>query len=412
MAKDKNVKALQTLMNHAVAEGQPGISAAIANSSGVIWTGVAGSANLSNDSAVNPDHLFGIGSITKTFVAVIILQLVEEQRISLGQSALDILTTELVGKVPGVGSATIAQLLNHTGGVPSWEDDPQWIQHGRGCKLQPQRQWLPADTLKYIENSPVLNAAGEKYNYANSNHTLLGLIIEQVTGNDLVTEIRNRILQRAGIEDIYLEGFQSVPTQRLSQRYHYLTDDFVKNAGLHPSFVAINSKIMDVSCSNLSTEWAAGGIVATAADLAKYAAAFRAGKLLSHKSMQFIKQWRPIDKKFKIGHGLFHITLDAGHRFLGHTGSVLGYSSVMHWSESQDLAIVVLSNVGTMHIGTKKQGSAVSLGFDAQFIRHALEYAEGEVGSRKSEVGSRKSEVGSRKSEVARIKKPRTNSYD
>ena len=379
MTKDKNVKALQTLMNHAVAEGQPGVSAAIANSSGVIWTGVAGSADLSNDSAVNPDHLFGIGSITKTFVAVIILQLVEEQRLSLGQTALDILSTELVGKVPGVGSASIAQLLNHTGGVPSWEDDPQWIQHGRGCKLQLQRQWLPADTLKYIENSPVLNPAGEKYNYANTNHTLLGLIIEQVTGNDLVTEIRNRILQRAGIEDIYLEGFQRLPTERLAKRYHYATEGFVKNAGLHSSFIEVNSKIIDVSSTNLSTEWAAGGIVATATDVAISAAAFRAGKLLSGKSMHFIQQWQPIDDKFKIGHGLFHGTLESGYRFLGHTGSVLGYSSVMHWSEEQDLAIVVLSNVGTMHTGTKKLGSAVSLGFDSQFIEHALEYAQGKV---------------------------------
>ena len=377
MTKDKSAKALQRLLNHAVAEGQPGISAAIANSNGVIWSGVAGSADLANDLAVNEQHLFGIGSITKTFVAVIILQLVEEQRLSLRKTALDILATELVGKVPGAKNATIAQLLNHTGGVPSWEDDPQWIQHGRGHKLDPQRQWQPADTLSYIENTPVVNAPGDKYSYANTNHTLLGLIIEKITGNYLVTEIRNRILHQVGIQDIYLEGFQSFPRHRLSQRYHYLTDDFVKTAGLHPSFVEINSKIIDVSSSNLSTEWAAGGIVATANDLAKYAAAFRAGKLLSRKNMQFIQQWQPIDKKFKIGHGLFQVTLDSGYRLLGHTGSVLGYSSVMHWSEAQDLAIVVLSNVGTMHIGTKKLGSAVSLGFDAQFIEHAMEYAQG-----------------------------------
>jgi len=375
MTENNSAKALQRLLNHAVAEGQPGISAAICNSRGVIWRAVAGSADLSNDSAVKPNHLFGIGSITKTFIAVIILQLVEEQRLDLGQTALDILTTELVGKVPGVENATIAQLLNHTGGIPSWEDDPQWIVQGRGCKLDPQRLWRPADTLQYIENTPVRNAPGEKYNYANTNHTLLGLIIEQVTGNDLVTEIHNRILQKVGIQDIYLEGFQSLPEDRLAKRYHYATEDFVKNAGLHPSFVAVNSKLIDVSSTNLSTEWAAGGIVATATDLAKYAAAFRAGKLLSPESMWFIQQWQPIDEKFKIGHGLFHGTLDCGYSFLGHTGSVLGYSSVMHWSETEDLAIVVLSNVGTMHTGSKKQASAASLAFDVQFIEHAMEYA-------------------------------------
>ncbi len=82
--------------------------------------------------------LFGVGSITKTFAAVVILQLVEEGRLDLHATAASLLGVAVAG-IPNADQATIAQLLNHTGGVPSWEDDPAWIHEGRGDRLDPGR---------------------------------------------------------------------------------------------------------------------------------------------------------------------------------------------------------------------------------------------------------------------------------
>ena len=348
-----NTSAIDQCLQEAIESGIPGLSVAVANSESLLWTGTAGQANLSAGAPVQTDHLFGIGSITKTFVAVIILQLVEEERLSLDKTAVKLLGADVVGAVPNAALATIAQLLNHTGGIPSWEDDPLWIQEGRGAQQDVEALWAPEQTLSYIENTPPMNAPGEKYAYANTNHTLLGLVIEKVTGTDLVVQIRQRILQPLGLSDIYLEGFQTLPSERLAKRYHYNTPEFIRDAGVHSSFPQVRDDLIDVSTSNLSVEWAAGGMVATAADLARYAAAFRAGKLLNAASMAFVQDWFSISDSdgFEVGHGIFRIRTKAGFSLLGHMGAVLGYTASMQWFEDQDLAMVVLANVGTMHVG-------------------------------------------------------------
>ena len=98
---------------------------------------------------MRPDMLFGVGSITKTFVAVVILQLAEEGRLDLSATAESVLASGVDG-VPNAATATIAQLLNHTGGVPSWEDDPAWIRDGRVDRLDVDRMWDKTATLAYM----------------------------------------------------------------------------------------------------------------------------------------------------------------------------------------------------------------------------------------------------------------------
>ncbi|MBN4055433.1 beta-lactamase family protein [bacterium AH-315-K03] len=366
--------ALNGFLDEAVQSGVPGISVSIADKNGLIWKGVAGYADLSARIPVKEEDLFGIGSITKTFVAVITLQLVEEGLISLDQTVLDILGSDVAGRISGADKVNIAQLLNHTGGIPSWEDDSAWIKEGRGEKLDVKRLWKPQDTLSYIECTALLNEPGEAYSYANTNHTLIGLIIEKITGNNIIEEIKRRILKPVGIMDIYLEGFQTLPVKRLTQRYHYATSKFKKTAGIEKSFKMVTPELIDVSTSNLSVEWVAGGMVATASDLALYAAAFRTGELLKPESMAFVHEWFPIDEKRKVGHGLFHSTVDEQYNLIGHTGGVLGFSAAMHWLEFHDIVMVILANVGTMHI-EKKRPNAVSMAVNPDFIKEVVEYS-------------------------------------
>jgi D-alanyl-D-alanine carboxypeptidase len=358
-------------MIETIQKGVPGLSVAIADRDGIVWSGAAGMADVTREVPVSEDHLFGIGSITKTFVAVVTLQLVEEGRISLDTTVVDILGKEIAGRVPGADRATIAQLLNHTSGIPSWEDDPLWIKEGRGEKLDVTRIWGREDTLKYTWETPLTNEPGEKYAYSNTNHTLLGLVIEKITGNDIVHEIQARILLPIGLSDVYLEGFQRLPKSRLATRYHYTTQEFRRDAGVHDSFEQITDDLADVSTSNLSVEWTAGGMVATAQDLVRYAAAFRSGKLLSPASMAIVKDWFPISEAAEVGHGLFRRQLDSGQVLIGHTGSVLGYTGAMYWFEDRDVSVVVLANVGTMHIG-QKLPNAASLANSPTFVKQVL----------------------------------------
>ena len=366
-----NTSALNTHLAETLESDIPGLSVAVANADSVLWTGVAGFADLQQSSAVQPDHLFGIGSITKTFVAVVILQLVEEGRLSMQATAVDILGADTLAGVANAAQASIAQLLNHTGGVPSWEDDPLWIKEGRGAQQDVTRLWSREATLRYIEQTPATNAPGEHYAYANTNYTLLGLVIENLCASDLVDEIRQRILSPLQLSDIYLEGFQTLPTTRLAKRYHYSSADFVRDAGIHSRFPEVSKGLVDVSASNLSVEWAAGGMVATASELARFSVGLHSGKLLKPASMALMQQWFPINERMASGCGLFKTTTKQGRRLLGHTGGVLGFSASMQWSEVDQLALVVLSNVGSMHSGPGLPNAA-NLSFDDRFLDNLL----------------------------------------
>lgn len=189
--------ALQALLDEGVTQGIPGLSAAVATRDSVVWTGVAGLADIRGGVPVTSDMLFGIGSITKTFVAVVILQLAEEGRLDLDATSASVLGPAVSG-VPNADKATIAQLLNHTGGVPSWEDDPSWIRDGRGTTLDVSRIWGKTETLPYIAGHEPLAEPGAEYSYANTNFTLLGMIIEKVTGQEAVDEIHRRVLEPLG----------------------------------------------------------------------------------------------------------------------------------------------------------------------------------------------------------------------
>ena len=365
---------LQSLLDEGVAKGIPGIAAAVATREGVVWSGTAGFADLEAGTPVRPEMLFGIGSITKTFVAVVILQLAEEGRLDLNATAGSLLGTAVDG-IPNADRATVAQLLNHTGGVPSWEDDPVWIRDGRGETLDVRRIWGKTETLPYIEGHEPLDHPGVNYSYANTNYTLLGMIIEEVTGEDAVDEIRRRILEPLDLSDIYLEGFGPVPAEQLPHRYHWATPAFREDAGVNAAFSEVRPDLIDASGSNLSVEWTAGGMVASARDLVLYVVALRDGLLLEPESMEFMLDWFPVRDGVQIGHNVFRYEYPDDLVLIGHGGSVLGFTGSMYWIEGTDVAVAVVTNVGTMHSG-RVPASAGSVARAEAFIENAMRVAE------------------------------------
>lgn len=370
-------------LEEAVAAGPPGVTAAIATSDGVIWSGAAGHADLQTLTPAGNDHLFGIGSITKPFVTIVTLQLIEEGTLKLTDTPALILG-EAVEGVPNADLADISQLLNHTSGIPSFEDDPKWIREGRGDGLKVDHIWGKTEALAYItgETHEPLFPPGENFSYSNTNFTLLGMMIEKVTGNDFVMEFENRIRKPLGISSIYLEGFEPIPQGRLSRRYHYSTKAFKRDAGINAAFEQVTDKLIDASASNLSSEWTDGGMVATSQNLAKFALAVRDGRLLNADSQKYLLEWRLAiegDYPMWVGHGLFRETRLPG-IMIGHSGSVLGYTGYMGWHEDVDLIVVALTNAGTMHVGERVM-SASGVAQSEKFNRLARAYArEGRFG--------------------------------
>lgn len=104
-----------------IAMGIPGLSVAIGTGDSLAWTGTAGYSDLLRKVPVKTGDRFGVGSITKTFVARVILQLAEEGRLNPNRTAADYLDLEIVRNVPNSNKATLRRLSNHQSGIPTWE---------------------------------------------------------------------------------------------------------------------------------------------------------------------------------------------------------------------------------------------------------------------------------------------------
>jgi D-alanyl-D-alanine carboxypeptidase len=264
----------------------------------------------------------------------------------------------VVGGIPNADRATVRQLLEHTSGVPSWEFDPEWIRHGRGAAMDVSHQWGKTEALDYLKNgrNRATSEPGLGYGYSNSNYTLLGLIIEKVTGHEAVLEIHDRILTPLALADVHLEGFEPVDGSRLPSRYHFGTADFVRDAGLHSTFhpvhgPLVHGPLIDVSHSNLSTEWTAGAMLSTAHDLALFARAVRDGHVVGPTGLARMMAFKPTDDRDEdMGQGL---ALDryGAQRLIGYTGNVLGFGAAVGWVPDQDVVIALMTNVGAMHAG-------------------------------------------------------------
>jgi len=367
---------LQALLYSSVAAGVPAISASIRTSTQTLWSSTAGFSDLSNQKPINSKHIFGIGSITKLFIAVVILQLIEEDKLKLSDTLSSFLVQEVFHDIGNAEPATIGRLLSHSAGVESWEDDPKWIVEGRGKDLDPDRIWRKLDTLEYIRHPSSLTPG--VFSYANTNFTFLGLVIEKITGKTAESEIRRRILAPLGMKDTYLEGFEEgVGKEKVPRRYHFATKDFIKAAGICPKFPEVEwngTNLIDATGSNTSVEWVAGGMLSSPSDLMNFAIAIRNGNLLNPSSMKILQDWNPAGNA-EIGHGLFRFKSPLGYgSWLGHNGSVLGFTGSLFWAEEGDCVVSVLANVGTMHAG-EVPSSAAHVAINTEFLDLAKKLA-------------------------------------
>ncbi|KAJ3499191.1 hypothetical protein NLG97_g547 [Lecanicillium saksenae] len=363
---------LEAILANSIAAGAPGLSATIATAD-KCWNLTAGSVD--GAAPVEPSHVFGVGSITKVVVAVVVFQLIEEGKLQMSDTVGKLLSPSLYTAIENAASATVARLLSHHAGIDSWEDDLVWIREGRGDKLDPEHLWGKAEPLEYIRRPRKTAPAPGNYGYSNTNYTLLGFMIEEVTGNSAEAEIRRRILDPLRMEDTFFEGFEHTSNRRVaSRRYHWATDTFRKDAGVAPPFTE-HGQLIDCTGSNLSVEWTAGGIMASASDLVKFAVALRDGKLLQPESMAVLTAWTPVTETDDMGHGIFRKNYGASGTWIGHFGGVLGFTGALWWKEMGDAVIAVVGNVGTMHCG-KVPSSAAHVVIDTNMLDIVMELVQ------------------------------------
>ncbi len=292
------------------------------------WVKAAGKADVKTAEDVKDNYRFRIGSITKPFSVTVILQLVEEGKLGL-ENKLD----KYIKGFKYGDKITIRQLCNHTSGVFAYDDAPGFLE---ASISEPHRNWSPDELIDLARTGEPSFPPGQGWKYSNSNTVLLGVIAEQVTGNDLATEIKSRVAQPLGLSATFLPKGSEIGKPR-SQGYVQWAGRWGK-----PDTDALD----DVTSWNTSWAWAAGAMVSSLEDLHVFAKALATGDKLLSKDMQKERlRWvkvpgaEALDCRY--GLGIF-----AMGDLLGHDGMVWGYNSAVYYYPEEDATFAILFNRG------------------------------------------------------------------
>lgn len=292
------------------------------------YRGAAGVASVASGAPLAPDAPVRIASVTKPFVAVVALQLVQE-----GWLLLDHHVEHwLPGLVPDGERILVRHLLGHTSGLPDYLSDGMVAR----ARREPGRVWRPEELVAEALRQPRRFAPGEagRWAYSNTNYLLVGLIIERVTGNPLELELRQRIIEPLGLRGTVLSPPEADPPG-LAHGYFRSTD----YTGL-----------------SMSVAWAAGGLTSTVEDLGRFLQALLWGRLLRPELMGPMLTfadtggtWGAADLSY--GLGLMRRTLPASglptqaRLAIGHTGALGGYRTALwHFPDSGVTIAVALTS--------------------------------------------------------------------
>jgi D-alanyl-D-alanine carboxypeptidase len=259
---------------------------------------------------VPTDGQVRIGSNTKTFVAVAVLQLVGESKVDLAAP----IDTYLPGLLRGDGidgrRITVRQLLQHTSGLPNYTnylglEDFFDIQH---------TYYEPRQLLDAALAHPADFAPGAEFAYSNTNYVVAGLLIQQVTGRPLAEVLTERVIRRAGLRHTY---FPAVGEERIRERHP---------RGYHPDAAG---ELKDVTTLDPSWGWAAGQMVATPSDLNTFFRALIGGRLLPAEQLRQMQTTVEADlfPGARYGLGLISSPLSCGGLAWGHGGDIPGYET-------------------------------------------------------------------------------------
>ncbi|MEV4450780.1 serine hydrolase domain-containing protein [Streptomyces mirabilis] len=288
-------------------DGVPAALASVKDRDGRTRTYTAGVGDVATGAKVPRDGQVRIGSNTKTFTAVVVLQLVGEGKIGL-DAPVD---TYLRGLVRGDGidgrHITVRQLLQHTSGLPNYSkflsDDI--------------RYYDPRELLDLALQHKADFAPGTNWAYSNTNYLVAGLIVQKVTGRPLAEEIDQRVIKRIGLRHTY---FPAPGEETIRERHPrgYYQD-------------SADAPLVDATEWDPSWAWAAGQMVSTNSDLNRFFTALLAGRLLPKAQLDQMRTTVPASYPFpasaRYGLGLVSTPLSCGGVYWGHGGSMTGYET-------------------------------------------------------------------------------------
>ena len=297
-----------------VEAGYPAALAAVTDSKGESAGVAVGKGSLETGQAPPMDGEVRIGSNTKTFVAVVVMQLVQEGKVGLDEP----IETYLPGLIKGEGidgsKITVRQLLQHTSGLPEYTDTTP----GSGDIFQVKDHYIPPrDLLGTALGKPAAFEPGTQWKYTNTNYIVLGMLVERVSQRPVGEQIDERIVKKLGLSHTYFPA----PGDRSIK-------------GTHPQgyHLSAEGKLEDITEMDPALGWVAGAMVSTPSELNTFFQTVFDGRLLTQASIDEMKNGA-VDASSYLGPGtvyglgLIGTPLSCGGTSWGHGGTIHGYQT-------------------------------------------------------------------------------------
>ena len=315
------------------AAGFPGATLAVVLAQGEVVAVASGLSDTSRRVPMRTSDKLLQGSVGKTYVAAVALQLVAEGKLDLDAPISRYLAQEpWFARLPNARQITVRQLMNHTSGLVRYEFQPA---AAAALRAAPYREWTPADRLALIFDSAAPFAAGEGWEYSDTNYIVLGMIIERLTSRPYYAELRRRIL-----EPLALRG--TIPS------------DGPELPGLVVGYAGPNNELGGYDASieggrlriNPQFEWTGGGIASTTSDLARWAKLLYEGKAFDAALLPVMLEGVPAKLGPNTRYGLGVILRDtrSGPAY-GHSGFFPGYATEMLYLPRHRIAAALQVNV-------------------------------------------------------------------
>jgi D-alanyl-D-alanine carboxypeptidase len=309
----------QSLERYRTTARLPGAVVAIASSKQV-WMQASGESDLANQVALQPSDRFRIGNLSELFEAVICLELVEEESLSLKDPISDWLPANILRSIPEADQITVRQLLNHTSALP----DLDAAAFQQAVKADPGHRWQIAELMPFMSRPASRSRGG--FSYSRLNYLLLELIIERATGSSLAKAIQTRIVQPLSLKNTYVE---LSATQTLTHGYQ----DW-------------DGTRRDMTQPLINTGLGLGGqaIISNAPDLLRFfQALFQQEKLLSSDSRQTMLTLVEM-RKGGYGLGIVNSLTRWGEAWGQTDDAATGFASALLYLPAHDLVILAWTN--------------------------------------------------------------------
>lgn len=352
-AQTKNDQ-LDKLITTYVNEGKFNGSVLIAEHDKITYKKGFGFANMEWNIPNQPDTKFRLGSITKQFTAMLVLQLVEQGKLKLDASVSAYLPDY---PQPNGNNITIHHLLTHTSGIPNYTSFLHFFEE------KSRYSYSPSKLIKLFADSTLQFKPGEKYAYSNSGFILLGAIIEKVTGKSYEQVLQEQIL---------------TPLHMTNSGYDH-ADILIKNRA--SAYEKRGITFYNAPYIDMSIPYAAGSIYSTVEDLYLWDQALYANQLLQKKNMDLLFTKHISTGKGYYGYGWFIDEMSIGNtkevlQTIEHGGSVNGFSSLLTRIPSDHSLIILLNNTGAAPLREMRAAiSAVMYGKSFDDTKKSVAYS-------------------------------------